>query len=238
MNISEVRKTVSNTNLKHIAIIMDGNRRWAKSHALPSAAGHVKGVSALKKVVKACDDFGVKYLAVFAFSTENKKRTETEVAFLMKLVSDTLEKETDELSAKNAVIKFIGNIGELDPKIQKVIRESEEKTSKNTGVNFQIAFNSGARAEILDAFKKIAEEKKDFSKLTEEDISQNLYTKDMPDPDLLIRTGGEMRVSNFLLWQIAYAELYVTDTFWPDFDENSLATAITEYSARQRRFGK
>lgn len=238
MDISEVKKTVSNTNLKHIAIIMDGNRRWAKNHSLPSAAGHIKGVSALKKIVKACDDFGVKYLTVFAFSTENKKRSQNEVAFLMKLVADTLEKETDELSAKNAVIKFIGNIEELDPSIQKVIRASEEKTSKNTGVNFQIAFNYGARAEILNALKKISEAKKDISKLTEEDISQNLYTKDIPDPDLLIRTGGEMRISNFLLWQIAYAELYVTDTFWPDFDESSLAKAITEYSARQRRFGK
>lgn len=233
---------VKETNLQHIAIIMDGNRRWAKQKGLPSAFGHKKGVDALKTVMRACDDFGIKYLTVYAFSTENWNRKPEEVDFLMDLLGKTLENELQEMHENGVVINFIGDLTKLSTKLQKILSNAVEVTKNNTGVRLQIAFNYGARDEMVHAVKNIAGMLK-TGEITENDIdadliSKSLYTKDIPDPDLLIRTGGEMRVSNYLLWQIAYAEFFVTKTLWPDFDKAALAQAVEEFHSRQRRYGK
>ncbi|MBR1943340.1 isoprenyl transferase [bacterium] len=233
-NISEV---VKETNLQHIAIIMDGNRRWAKLKNLPSAMGHKKGVDSLKNTLKACDDFGIKYLTVYAFSTENWNRKQEEVDFLMDLFCKTLKNETLEMHEKNVVINFIGDTTKLSPKLQEILRESSELTKDNTGVHLQIAFNYGSRDEIVHAVKNIINKNIPAEDVTEELISNELYTSGMPCPDLLIRTGGEMRISNYLLWQIAYSEFYVTQKFWPEFNKDALADAILEFKNRQRRFG-
>ena len=234
----EIAETVKNTNLRHIAIIMDGNRRWAKEKGLPSAMGHKKGVEALKTTLRACDDFGIKYLTVYAFSTENWNRKKEEVDFLMELLALTLTNELAEMHAEGVKISFIGDISKLSSKLQKILANSVETTKNNTGVNLQIAFNYGARDEILHAAKSIAEKGLKPDEITEETISQNLYTKNIPDPDLLIRTGGEMRISNYLLWQIAYSEILVIKEYWPEFGKESLANAVKEFHNRQRRFGK
>ncbi len=238
----EIIDIVKNTNLQHIAIIMDGNRRWAKEKNLPSAFGHKKGVDALKAAMKACDDFGVKYLTVYAFSTENWNRKKEEVDFLMNLLGETIKNELQEMHENGVVINFIGDLTKLGTKLQEILAHAVEVTKNNTGVRLQIAFNYGSRDEIVHAAKSIAQKVQTgeikVEDITEELISKNLYTKDIPDPDLLIRTGGEMRVSNYLLWQIAYSEFLVTKTFWPEFDKNALADAITEFNCRQRRYGK
>ncbi len=237
--ISEITKT---TNLQHIAIIMDGNRRWAKEKNLPSAFGHKKGVEALKNTLRACNDFGIKYLTVYAFSTENWNRKQEEVDFLMDLFAKTLKNELDEMHKENVVINFIGDLAKLNPKLQEILQNAVEVTKNNTGVRFQIAFNYGSRLEILQAVQNIAKRIQlgeiKPEDITEKMISESLYTQNIPDPDLLIRTSGEKRISNYLLWQIAYSEIYVTDQYWPEFDKNSLALAIEEYHNRNRRFGK
>ena len=237
--ISEITKT---TKLQHIAIIMDGNRRWAKEKNLPSAFGHKKGVEALKSTLRACNDFGIKYLTVYAFSTENWNRKQEEVDFLMDLFAKTLKNELDEMHKENVVINFIGDLAKLNPKLQEILQNAVEVTKNNTGVRFQIAFNYGSRLEILQAVQNIAKRIQlgeiKPEDITEKMISESLYTQNIPDPDLLIRTSGEKRISNYLLWQIAYSEIYVTDQYWPEFDKNSLALAIEEYHNRNRRFGK
>ena len=229
---------VKETNLEHIAIIMDGNRRWAKEKNLPSAMGHKKGVDALKTTLRACKEFGIKYLTVYAFSTENWKRKKEEVDFLMELLAITLTNELAEMHSEGVVISFIGDISKLSDKLQKILANSVETTKNNTGVHLQIAFNYGARDEIVHAVKSIVEKGVKSEDITEEMISENLYTKNIPDPDLLIRTGGEKRISNYLLWQIAYSEILVTDEYWPEFGRDSLAEAVEEFKNRQRRFGK
>lgn len=229
---------VKETNLEHIAIIMDGNRRWAKEKNLPSAMGHKKGVDALKTTLRACKDFGIKYLTVYAFSTENWKRKKEEVDFLMELLAITLTNELAEMHSEGVVISFIGDISKLSDKLQKILANSVETTKNNSGVHLQIAFNYGARDEIVHAVKSIVEKGVKSEDITEEMISENLYTKNIPDPDLLIRTGGEKRISNYLLWQIAYSEILVTDEYWPEFGRDSLAEAVEEFKNRQRRFGK
>ena len=229
---------VKETNLEHIAIIMDGNRRWAKEKNLPSAMGHKKGVDALKTTLRACKDFGIKYLTVYAFSTENWKRKKEEVDFLMELLAITLTNELAEMHSEGVVISFIGDISKLSDKLQKILANSVETTKNNTGVHLQIAFNYGARDEIVHAVKSIVAKGVKSEDITEEMISENLYTKNIPDPDLLIRTGGEKRISNYLLWQIAYSEILVTDEYWPEFGRDSLAKAVEEFKNRQRRFGK
>ena len=234
MNTVEI---VKSTGLKHIAIIMDGNRRWAKEKGLPSAMGHKKGVEALKTTLRACNDFGIKYLTVYAFSTENWNRKKEEVDFLMELLALTLTNELAEMHSEGVKISFIGDISKLSAKLQKILSNSVETTKNNTGVNLQIAFNYGARDEILHAVKSIAQNGLKPEEITEETISENLYTKDIPDPDLLIRTGGEMRISNYLLWQIAYSEIFIIDEYWPEFGRESLSVAIEEFNRRQRRFG-
>lgn len=232
----KIIEVVKATGLKHIAIIMDGNRRWAKEKNLPSMVGHKKGVDALKATMRACDDFGVKYLTVYAFSTENWNRKPEEVEFLMNLLGETLKNQLAEMHENNVVISFIGDTAKLNAKLQEILQNAVKVTKNNTGVNLQIAFNYGARAEITNALQKILDS--DVKNITEDLISQNLYTAGIPDPDLLIRTGGELRISNFLLWQAAYSEILVLQKFWPDFGKEELAEAIMEYERRNRRYGK
>lgn len=237
----DIADIVKKTDLKHIAVIMDGNRRWAKEHNLPTAMGHKKGVESLKTAVKSCHKFGVKYLTVYAFSTENWNRDKAEVDYLMELFALTIKNEFKELHENNVVLNFIGDLSRLSPKLQKIFADSVEKTKNNTGVNLQIAINYGSRNELVNATKKVAQKvaagEISAEEISEEMISRELYTSDIPDPDLLIRTGGEMRISNYLLWQIAYAEFLVTTRYWPEFDEISLGEAILEFNNRQRRYG-
>ena len=238
-NVLDIIKT---TNLQHIAIIMDGNRRWAKDRNLPSAVGHKKGVDALKKTVYACDDYGIKYLTVYAFSTENWNRKPEEVDFLMNLLGNTIKNELDELHENGVVISFLGDLTKLNPKLQEILYNAIDVTKDNRGVHLQIAFNYGARDEIVTAVKniskKVASGELKTEDITEETVSAELYTKGCPDPDLLIRTGGEVRVSNYLLWQIAYSEILIVDEFWPEFDKTALENAIKEFFNRNRRWGK
>ena len=234
----EIQNIVKESALNHIAIIMDGNRRWANLKNLPSSFGHKKGAEVLKETIKECDAFGIKYLTVYAFSTENWNRTQEEVNFLMDLLVQTLKNELGEMNEKNVKIRFVGNISALPEKLKKVMNEAENLTSKNTGVNLQIAFNYGSRDEIVNAVKKIVQKNISSDEITEELISENLYTAKIPDPDLLIRTGGEKRISNYLLWQIAYSEVIVVPEFWPEFDKKSFVDCILEFKDRKRRFGK
>jgi len=241
-NMDKIKEIVKETKLNHIAIIMDGNRRWAKEKNLPSAFGHKKGVDALKKTMLACDDFGIKYLTVYAFSTENWNRKPEEVNFLMQLLGDTIKSEIEEMHRNNVVLSFIGDLAKLSEKLQKILFDAQEYTKNNTGVHLQIAFNYGGRDEIVNAVKTLAQKVKDeemtVSDITEEIVTKELYTKSIPDPDLLIRTGGELRISNYLLWQIAYSEIMVMEEYWPEFDKNTLIKAIEEFKTRQRRWGK
>jgi len=238
----EVIDIIKETKLQHIAVIMDGNRRWAKERLLPSAIGHQKGVSSLKTILKACNDFNINYLTVYAFSTENWNRPKEEVNFLMGLLAKTLGNELKELHENNVRIKFIGDLSMLADNLREILLNSEEYTKNNTGVKLQIAFNYGSRMEIINAVKNIAQKAVDkeisIDEISDEMISQNLFTSGIPDPDLLIRTGGEMRISNYLLWQLAYSEIYVTEQYWPEFNQDSLADAVIEFQNRNRRFGK
>ena len=231
----EIKDIVKETNLTHIAIIMDGNRRWAKEKGLPSAMGHKKGVESLKKVVKAADKFGIKYLTMYAFSTENWNRKKEEVDFLMNLLAITMKNETKELNENNVKISFIGNLSALNKNLQDVLLNAKEVTKNNTGVNLQIAINYGARDEIITAVNEIL--KSGIKEVDVDLFEKFLYTRNIPDPDLLIRTGGELRVSNYLLWQIAYSEIYVTKKYWPEFDEEALIEAVRAFKERQRRYG-
>ena len=239
---NEIVEIVKNTKFQHVAIIMDGNRRWAKKRMLPSAAGHKKGVEALRATLKACAKFGIKYLTVYAFSTENWKRDKEEVEFLMSLLAKTIINEVPEFIENDIKLTFIGDRKTLSKEIVDVLEFGEKETAHCKTLNLQIAFNYGARMEIKNALKEIALKVKNgeisADEITEDLISQNLYTFNIPDPDLLIRTGGEQRISNYLLWQCAYTEIYITDIFWPEFDEKALADAILEFNSRQRRFGK
>ena len=234
----DIKEIVKHTNLKHIAIIMDGNRRWAKEKHLPSAMGHQKGVDSLRSTMRLFDKFGIKYLTVYAFSTENWNRKKEEVEFLMGLLAKTLLNELDDMHKENVRIRFLGDLTKLSKNLVDIVKNAENKTKDNTGVNLNIAFNYGSRDEITNALKAIVQEGLKSEDITEETVSNHLYTKDIPDPDLLIRTGGEKRISNYLLWQLAYSEIYVTDAYWPEFDENELSKAIIEFEHRNRRFGK
>ena len=217
---------------------MDGNRRWAKEKNLPSAMGHKKGVDSLKNILRECNDFSIKYLTVYAFSTENWNRKKEEVEFLMNLVAVTLTNELAEMHKENVQIHFIGDLTKLSDKLQKILANAVETTKNNTGVVLQIALNYGSRDEIVHAVQKIVESGVKSDQIDEQLISENLYTAGVPDPDILIRTGGEQRISNYLLWQIAYSEIIIRSEFWPDFDKNSLKDSILEFGKRQRRYGK
>lgn len=235
---SQIKKIVTETNLKHIAIIMDGNRRWAKTKNQPSAMGHKKGVEALKNTLRACNDFGIKYLTVYAFSTENWNRKQEEVDFLMDLVAVTLKNELSQMHKEGVQIHFIGDLTKLSDNLQKVTENAVETTKNNNGVILQIALNYGSRDEITNAVKHIISDNISEDKITPELISDYLYTKGCPDPDILIRTGGEKRISNYLLWQIAYSEIIIRNEFWPEFDKKLLKECIEEFNMRQRRYGK
>ena len=228
--------------LEHLAIIMDGNRRWAKEKSMMTTMGHKRGADVLVDIAKYCNEIGLKYLTVYAFSTENWKRTEEEVGYLMGLLGVYLDKFLNELDMKNIKISFIGNIDVIDSSLSNRIRNLEEKTSNNTGLNLIIAFNYGGRDEIVRACRNIAEEVKE-GKLNLEDIDENvfsnhLYTKGKKDPDLVVRTSGEMRTSNFLPWQITYSEFLPLDKYWPDFTRDDVDFCIEEFSKRKIRKGK
>ena len=239
---------------KHIAIIMDGNGRWAKAKGLPRTAGHVQGVETVKTITEECVRLGVQYLTLYTFSTENWNRPAEEVSTLMGLVLTNLE--TELFQKNNVRFRVIGDCGRLPDDVQQKLRDTEQKTAGNTAMTMVVALSYSSRWEITQAVKQIVTEVHDMEELpenilhnlrtggiraidiTEETISQHLQTAFMPDPDLLIRTGGELRVSNYLLWQIAYSELYFCDTYWPDFDAEALHLAIADYQSRERRYGK
>jgi len=224
---------------RHIAVIMDGNGRWAKRRHLPRIAGHRAGIRAVRQVVEASARLGVPFLTLYAFSVENWKRPHTEIKLLMDLLREYLKKEIAELNKQNIRLGVIGRISELPPPVQKDLENALEKTQANTGLRLTLALNYGARAEMVDAIRSLAAEIRGNGEapVDESMISRHLYTREMPDPDLLIRTSGELRVSNFLLWQIAYAEIWVTETLWPDFTQNDLFRAIIDFQKRERRYG-
>ena len=222
----------------HVAIIMDGNGRWAQSRGLPRLMGHKAGTENLRKIIRACGEFGVKYLTLFAFSTENWNRSEAEVKGLMKIFDDVFEKELAELIKEGANLRYIGNRAGVSEKMKAQIHYGEEITKENDKLFLSVAFNYGGRDEIVCAVKQIIEDGIDPDDINEELISKYMFTADIPDPDLVIRTSGEKRLSNFLTWQTVYSEWYFPDVFWPDFNKEELLKALKEYSKRQRRFGK
>jgi len=241
LSFTPLQEMILQTKLKHVAVIMDGNRRWARKHKLPTMSGHSAGVKALKNIVSFASEQGVRYLTVYAFSTENWGRKKDEVDFLMMLLAETVRKELDDLHKNNVKIRIIGNIDELNPELQKILNHSMSVTADNTGLNLQVAINYGSRDEITQAMKKISRDVQS-GKLSPDDINDDLissylYTSNIPDPDLLIRTGGDQRLSNYLLWQLAYTEIYVTDVLWPDFGRGDLLEAIVSYQRRERRYG-
>ncbi|HWR59989.1 MAG TPA: isoprenyl transferase [Clostridia bacterium] len=226
---------------KHIAIIMDGNGRWAKKRGLPRVMGHKAGMDAIKKAVRACSDLGVKILTIYAFSTENWKRPQDEVGYLMNLLVEYMRKEISELHSNSVKVKILGEIDILPEQTKKEIAEAVRLTENNRGLQFNIALNYGGRAEIVNACRRLIEDigsgKLEKDSLDEALFSSYLYTETDIDPDFIIRTSGEQRLSNFLLWQGAYSELIFVDQLWPDFDEKILYRAIIEYQGRDRRFG-
>ena len=226
---------------KHIAIIMDGNGRWAEKRKLPKIAGHRAGVAAVERVIEAARDLGVEVLTFYTFSTENWKRPKKEVSALMGLIAEYIGLKGKELIKQGARVRVIGRSEELPPEVQKKLKELEESSAKNKKILVNFAINYGGRTEITDAARKIAKDvqsnKISPEDITEEKFSSYLYTAGTPDPELVVRTSGEMRISNFLLWQISYSELYITDTLWPDFGKKELEQAIATYSNRDRRYG-
>ncbi|MFP4102567.1 isoprenyl transferase [Coleofasciculus sp.] len=227
---------------KHVAVIMDGNGRWAKRRGIPRIMGHRRGVDTLKRLLRCCDDWGIQALTAYAFSTENWGRPIEEVEFLMTLFERVLIRELKEMMEENVRIQFVGNLTALPQSLQNQIERAMTQTQNNTGIQFTVATNYGGREEILQACRTIATQVQQ-GQLQPEDIdeslfSRHLYTANIGDPDLLIRTSGEMRLSNFLLWQMAYAEFYITDAFWPDFDREAFHQALIAYQKRERRFGK
>lgn len=226
---------------KHIAIIMDGNGRWAAKRALPRFFGHKAGMETLREVLRACSDMGVKILTVYAFSTENWKRPSDEVSYLMNLLIEYMRKEIQELDRNNVKVKILGDLSALPENTREEIEKAISLTHDNTGIQFNIALNYGGRAELLNACKHIAEDTKsgiiNAEDINEELMSNYLFTAGDYDPDLIIRTSGEKRLSNFLLWQSAYSELFFADVMWPDFNKEQLEAAILEYQSRDRRFG-
>ena len=228
--------------LQHIAFIMDGNRRWAKARGLPIIAGHEKGAKTLTEVAKAAKDLGIKYITVYAFSTENWKREKSEVEGLMNLLRKYLKESFKELEENNARIMFIGERDMLASDIVADMEKIESRTAQNDGITLCVALSYGGRQEIVATTKKIAELAQNgglnIKDIDEKKFSDMLYTKDLPDPDLLIRTSGEERISNFLLWQLSYSEFYFSDTLWPDFSKEELVKIIDEYKNRERRYGK
>jgi len=222
----------------HIAIIMDGNGRWALSRGLPRLAGHRAGTENLRRVIEACIEFGVRYLTIYAFSTENWGRPFEEVQGLMRLLEDVIERELQELNDQGVQIRHIGRLEDLRPSLRAKVVEAVEYTKDNDRLVLSVALNYGGRDEIVCVIKRLIESGIKPDEVTDSLVSRYLFTAGVPDPDLIIRTSGELRGSNFLIWQGAYSEWYFTPTFWPDFDKNELARAIDEFQHRQRRFGR
>jgi undecaprenyl diphosphate synthase len=227
---------------KHIAIIMDGNGRWATSHNLPRLAGHREGIKSVREIVRICGEIGIEYLTLYTFSSENWNRPVKEVSSIMKLLFSTIKKEVQNLHKNNVRLLAIGKLDDLPQKSYQEIMEGINKTKENTGLNLILALSYGSRQELLRAVRRIVDRSKidkiKIDEINEDMISKELYTSEIPDPDLLIRTGGENRISNFLLWQSAYTEFYMVDIFWPEFREKELINSIEDYQARQRRFGR
>jgi undecaprenyl diphosphate synthase len=220
-----------------VAIIMDGNGRWARRRGLPPAAGHRAGTKALRRTVEAAIDIGVQHLVVYAFSTENWSRPQEEVDALMEIFGETIERELSDLAEQGVRVRFIGRRDRAPASLRQKMEGMEDRTELNTRLGLWIAFDYGGRAELVEAAKRIAESGMDPREIDENVLAANLYAPELPDPDLLIRTSGEVRVSNFMLWQLAYAELVFVDRLWPDFDERDLRVALGEYAQRRRRFG-
>ena len=227
---------------RHVAVIMDGNGRWATQRGLPRVAGHSEGVKAVRSVVRAAGELGIEFLTLYAFSSENWNRPRQEVSTLMSLLERSIDRELPELMARNVRFRAIGRAEGAPPKIRQRIERLEEETARNTGLNLLMAFNYGGRDELVDACRALARQVKTGvlrpEDINEERLARALYTEGVPDPDLLIRTSGELRVSNFLLWQIAYTELWMTPTLWPDFGPRELYLAVADYQQRSRRFGR
>jgi len=234
--------TVTTSVPRHVAMIMDGNGRWAAERGLPRTAGHEAGADSVREIVRACGEIGIEYLTLYSFSTENWGRPEDEVGTLMALLARFLVEERGELMQNKVRLRGIGERDRLPAMVQMLLAEAEAFTSGNTGLLLTLALSYGSRTEIVDAVRRIAAEVREGvlepGEITDQTLNDSLYTAGMPDPDLLIRTSGEMRLSNFLLWQLAYSELYVTDVYWPDFRRPHLEGALAAYAARQRRFGK
>lgn len=240
MNHSSSTKTVPSTGLmpKHIAIIMDGNGRWATKRFLPRVAGHVKGVDALRGIVEACIKRDIQFLTLFAFSSENWRRPADEVSLLMRLFVTALEKEVKKMHDNNIRLKIVGDLSRFDLSLQEAIHQAEQLTAANTRLTVTVCANYGGRWDIVQAMNKVVANGQLAGEITEEMLEAQLSMAYAPEPDLFIRTGGETRISNFLLWQLAYTELFFTETFWPDFNAQSLDEAIVSYQSRERRFGR
>jgi len=244
MPIKDIEDSIINNNNipKHIAIIMDGNGRWAKAHSLPRIAGHKEGIDSVRAITKKCGDIGVKHLSLYTFSSENWSRPIKEVKALMGLLLLTIRREIKDLNKNNVRLTTIGNMGDLPDDARKGMEEGLKITENNSGLNLILALSYGGRQEILKMVQSIARKavngEIEPEKLSEGDIVNELDTAKIPDPDLLIRTGGDQRISNFLLWQIAYSEIYVTDTYWPEFKEKELLDAVADFQDRERRFGR
>jgi undecaprenyl diphosphate synthase len=223
---------------EHVAIIMDGNGRWARERGLARHEGHRAGVNNLRRVIEACGEFGIKYLTLFAFSTENWDRPEEEVQGLMNILEDVIDDELDELHENGVQLRHLGRLERLSTELQEKVRKAIGMTENNDRLVLNIAWNYGGRDEIVHAVEKIVAEGTPLEEISEELISDHLFTAGLPDPDLIIRTSGEMRVSNFLIWQGAYSEWFVTPKYWPDFGREELLEAIIDYAARERRFGR
>ena len=223
---------------RHVAIIMDGNGRWATKRFLPRVAGHVKGVDAVRDIVEACVLRGVEYLTLFAFSSENWRRPEEEVSLLMRLFVTALEREVSKMHANNIRLKVVGDLSAFEPRLRDMIANAERKTANNTRLTVSVCANYGGRWDIMQATGKMVAANPGLTAFTEEQLAEHLSMAYAPEPDLFIRTGGEERISNFLLWQLAYSELYFTDTYWPDFNIDALDAAIASYQSRERRFGR
>ena len=234
-------RVLQSSNPRHVAIIMDGNGRWASARGLPRSAGHKVGVDAVRRAVRAASDFGIEFLTIYSFSTENWTRPKTEVMFLLELLRRFISQDVAELHASGVKIQIIGDRANLDAKLVRMIEDAERLTAENTQLKLTVAFNYGSRQELVRAAQKIAAQVQSGSlnsdSITADTLSQSLDTAGMPDPDLMIRTGGEERISNFLLWQCAYAEFVFVPEFWPEFNAEIFARAVAEYNARERRFG-
>ena len=221
----------------HVAIIMDGNGRWAKKRGLPRQAGHRAGAENLRRIINACVEFRIKILTIYAFSTENWGRPQREVRGLMKIISRVIDQELEDLNAQGVCLHHLGSMTGVEPDLQKKVRRALELTKDNERLILNVAFNYGGRAEILEAVKQILADDVSPDEVTEDLISSYLFTKGLPDPDLVIRTSGELRISNFLIWQAAYSEFYPTPIYWPDFGREDLYDAILAFNQRERRFG-